>query len=706
MNASAQPLENISPPGAGLKTPPLLMCATLLFWGWQTELWTVASIMAVVLESSRLLRTRWEFSQTDFNRVWNLCTVFFVGAAIISLTSKEGTNAVAGIFEATTPAGRSVALTKTTQSVLALFQWLPMVFFPAIAAQVFSQRDKVDFSTFSLILRWRKARNKSTGAKTAAAGGINVSYLYFAICLFGASATNNRALWFYPLLALLLVWGLWSQRTKRCSIAGWCGLVAVVAALGFAGHVGLVHLQKVLENLDSALLTRFSGKNFDPKESRTALGSIGKLKLSGSIVLRLEKNGEPAPALLREASYNLFRSPLWYVTKKNFDSVIPENDGTWNLLPKKHSRKSVTIARYLSKGAGLLALPNGTSQLEDLPIFLVETNSLGVARVQEGPGLVSYKARYDVGATIDSPPDGDDRVIPESERPAIAQIASELGLRPGIDPQQTLKIVAGFFENKFEYSSYLTSEHRATSNQTALAAFLLKKRAGHCEYFATATALLLRKTGIPTRYAAGYSVQEATGRGYVVRERHAHAWCLVYLNGAWQDFDTTPASWNAEEAKHASVWEPLADAWSRLWFEFSKWRWSKTGSRSYVVWLLVPLLALFVGRIFFKKQWKRFRQQRKVAGETFAFPGQDSEFYLIEKRLLEFGLARPASEPLSAWLKRIASAAPAGIDSLVEILPLHYRHRFDPAGLPFNERAILKSEVQAWLEKTSLQKQK
>ena len=44
-----------------------------------------------------------------------------------------------------------------------------------------------------------------------------------------------------------------------------------------------------MQRLDSVLIARFaSGRGFDPKEVRTALGSIGRMKLSGDIVLRVE----------------------------------------------------------------------------------------------------------------------------------------------------------------------------------------------------------------------------------------------------------------------------------------------------------------------------------------------------------------------------------------------------------------------------------
>ena len=63
---------------------------------------------------------------------------------------------------------------------------------------------------------------------------------------------------------------------------------------------------------------------------------------------------------------------------------------------------------------------------------------------------------------------------------------------------------------------------------TPLSRFLLKTRAGHCEYFATATVLLLRELGIPARYAVGYAVHETSRQRLRRALRDAHAWCLVW----------------------------------------------------------------------------------------------------------------------------------------------------------------------------------
>ena len=73
-------------------------------------------------------------------------------------------------------------------------------------------------------------------------------------------------------------------------------------------------------------------------------------------------------------------------------------------------------------------------------------------------------------------------------------------------------------------------------------------RAGHCEYFAASTTLLLRAAGIPARYATGFAVMEYSPleAAFVVRARHAHAWSRAWNGERWVDLDTTPPSWLQE----------------------------------------------------------------------------------------------------------------------------------------------------------------
>ncbi len=678
-----------------LKTPPLLAGAALLFWGWQTGFLFFAGIMAVMVEASRFTNARWEFSQTDYNRIWNLCAILFLGVAVYCFASNDGAEAVSGMFG--TFAKRTAALLKTTRSVLLLFQWLPVIFFPVIAAQSYGFREKIDFSTFSWLLRRRLARGAGLPMPKNPNPGLNVSFVYFGLCLFASCAEKNESAWFYPGLGFLIGWALFTQRPKCSSGPAWCVVMLMVAGLGFGAQFGLRQVHQLIAQLDSVLFSRYGRGAFNARETETSIGSIGKLNLSGRIMFRLESERGDFPGYLREASYNLFRSPTWHATRRNFSGLVSEtNDTTWELLPGKDSRHSVSIAHSLARGRGLLALPTGVSVLEKLPVAL-ETNRFGAALAQSGPPFVDFIARYDLGKTIDSAPDDDDLAIVPAKEAAVSQVARELDLHIGMDLDEALRKTAAFFRNEFEYSTYLTAEGFGSTNETALARFLLRKRSGHCEYFATATTLLLRKAGIPTRYAVGYSVQEIRLNKAVVRERHAHAWCLfANRDGIWQDFDTTPASWSEIEGRHARFWEPISDAWSRLWFEFSRWRYGKTSFRRYIPWIVTPMVVLLIAQLLLRKRSTRSAQSHSSNDRT-VWPGLDSEFYKIDRALSARGFARQSGETSAQWLSRIRSSLPSLIDCLPEILRLHYRHRFDPAGLNAAGRQQLSELVESWI---------
>ncbi len=101
-----------------------------------------------------------------------------------------------------------------------------------------------------------------------------------------------------------------------------------------------------------------------------------------------------------------------------------------------------------------------------------------------------------------------------------------------------------------------------------LAHFLFERRRGHCEYFASAMAVLLRSAGIPARMATGFlggTFNPISGQ-YVVRASDAHAWVEAFLPGwGWATFDPTPPDTNAPRF---SLWSHLNmyfDAADTLW---------------------------------------------------------------------------------------------------------------------------------------------
>jgi hypothetical protein len=348
----------------------------------------------------------------------------------------------------------------------------------------------------------------------------------------------------------------------------------------------------------------------------------------------------------------------------------------------------------------LLPLPEGSGRLENLAAYVLEKNTMGAIKAT-GPGLVIFDARYGPGATVDSRPKADeDKAIWEKEIPALNQTISELKLK---DPtrEEAVSALSRFFREKFNYSTWQKSSHPTETNETPLTHFLLHSRSGHCEFFATATTLLLRQLNIPARYAVGYAVHEMSGQKYIVRQRDAHAWCLVWNaeREMWEDFDTTPASWVKAEGEKKSPFQFLSDAWSGLGFQLAKLRWGQTHLRQYILWALVPVLALLLYQIIFRSRRQRLRGKTTGAETANDWPGLDSEFYEVERQLSRRGAARRPEEPLSAWILRVAEQpAFAGFENtLRDLLRLHYRLRFDPAGLSAPERETLRSGARACL---------
>jgi hypothetical protein len=689
-----------------MKPPPLLLGSALLFWGWQTGFLIPGAIMAAGLEGARLIKARWEFSDQDFARIWTFCSLVFLGSAVYAFTANEGPADFRGLFQNPNLLAQRNAGVATARTAAALFRWVPMVFFLFVAAQAYSSREGVPLETISHILRRRWKRARKLGQPLPAGRVVNVSYPYFVVCLFAASIHPGEDSTFFWGLCVLAAWALWAQRSRRFGIAAWAAALAAAIVLGYFGQRGISQVQRYLESFSPRWLAGFSRRGFDPTRSQTALGQVGRLKLSGNIVIRLEpKPGSaPPPKLLREASYRAYRGHAWYaaVSQNDFESVYEEaNRGTFLLLPGKTNLAAVSIGCYLPGGNGLLPLPAGSGRLENLAAFGLRKNSLG-AVLATGPGLVVFDAHYGPGATIDSAPDDQqDRDVPDREAPALNQILAELQLN-GLEREEKLRRIRSFFADKFTYSTWQEPDKLASTNETTLSRFLLRTRSGHCEYFATAGVLLLRQARIPARYAVGYAVHEKSGGKFVVRQRDAHAWCLVWNEHArlWQDFDLTPASWVATEANQASPLQFLSDGWSRLWFEFSKFRWGQTHLRQYLLWSLAPVLAVLFYQIVFRSRRRRRREQAG-ADTAVAWPGLDSEFYQLERKVAERGLARQPSEPLSEWLQR-AVDDPALADikaSLQELLWLHYRYRFDPQGLSPDEREALTRQAKACLTK-------
>ena len=647
-----------------MNTPPFLLAAAALFWGLESGNWLVAAASAALLEAPRYVARRWQLESAEFNRVSDFCTVLLFAIAVYLY------------FTFGNP--RAITL---------LFQWLPVILLPLALAQAWSTSRALDLS----VLFWSLRRNPMRRPYT-----LNLGYPFFVLWLLAASAANQQGVAFYLGLTLLTAWPLLLARPRSYAMPVAAGMLLAAALAGYGGQLGLHALQQWLEAEAPEWLAG-GGTRTNPYRSTTDIGSLGELKLSQRILLRVEADPAiPTPLLLHRASYDDYVGGTWVARNARFEQLAPFGTASsWKLGDVPVPALQV-IVHDDSDGSPVLSLPANTARIDGLAASEMKLNALGAVQVEHKPGFFSYRAQTGSASSTYGTPTPRDLGVPKTEEAAVRRIANELGLA-ALPPEQALTTIKQFFADRFEYSTW---QAKPAGGRTPLAEFLLATRAGHCEYFASATVLLLRAAGIPARYATGFSAQEWSelDHAHVVRERHAHAWARAWVGGAWRDLDTTPPTWFIAEAAQAPLWSPLTDLWSWSRFRLSVWsaRANERGWADALLWLALPLIAWLA--------WRTLRGRRAdlavATGERTSarsWPGQDSEFYLIEERMAQLGHARHEAEALIEWLARLGAQTGADAAALRELARLHYRHRFDPTGLPAAERTALRDDALAWL---------
>ncbi len=651
-----------------MRPPRLLVGAALIFWGWHADLLLAAVPAAVAAEIAALIALRVDLNDRDFQRIADLCIWVLAGVA-----------------------GFAVLDAGLPQAVVLTVELLPLAGLPLVLAQTWSTTEALRLE----VLFRLGAREAAIRGRT----GIHSGFPFFALCLLGAAAANVRSEWFYPVAVALCGWALWGIRSPRYARPSWLVLFGAVAGCGYLGHMALASFQHWLTETTMEL---FTGTETDPYRSTTAIGHIGELKLSDQILVRVQPD-KPirGSLLLHRASYDTYAGGTWFARDAALEPVRAEEPGTtWPLVEGARPNRAATVYSRLNRGKGVLALPAGTARVEGLTADELERNRHGTVRIEKAAPIARYTASYSQGFVAMGAPTENDLKIPFTEARAVRSVWNALGAE-GRSGAEIVTAISDHFGKHFSYSIYQEGRGRG---QTPMREFLERTRAGHCEHFATATVLLLRAAGIPARYATGYSVQEYSEleEAYIVRERHAHAWTRYYLDGAWQDLDTTPGVWVSAEAEQASLLEPLTDWLSWIGFRLDQWRAAGAlgGLSAWWLLLLVPLV-LYVGWRSNLGKRRRAHRVGVASPDSHDLPGgADSDFYRIEKYMQERGLGRAAAEPVTRWLQRVqgGDVDPEALRTLRGLAAIHYRYRFDPAPLDDEARSRLSRGVDRWLD--------
>jgi protein-glutamine gamma-glutamyltransferase len=233
------------------------------------------------------------------------------------------------------------------------------------------------------------------------------------------------------------------------------------------------------------------------------------------------------------------------------------------------------------------------------------------------------------------------------------------GLPGDARPAQLLQAIERRLKTDFEYAR----EVQRPINTDPVLDFLLRQRRGHCEYFASALALLGRAAGIPTRIVMGYRVSERSPWGhYVVRERNAHAWVEAWIEGGWRTQDATPEAAQPYNQEHeAGYAEASIDALGMRYDQATDWLGERTLLETSVAWLAgCAVLALIVARGL------RGRRREALSDDEVLLAFMQPLLAALARR----GHARGAHEPLERLAERVPY--PDAADVLASYAALRY----------------------------------
>jgi transglutaminase-like putative cysteine protease len=265
--------------------------------------------------------------------------------------------------------------------------------------------------------------------------------------------------------------------------------------------------------------------------------------------------------------------------------------------------------------------------------------------------------------------------------PSLAQRQKLLDVPDEIDPavvelaQQITRGAKTRFEKASMIVDYLFRTNKYSlefvrGSQDPISDFVLNKRAAHCQYFASATTIMLRAVGIPARYATGYFAHEKAEDGStIVRGRDAHAWTEAYFDKiGWVVLDATPPSGRADPAVSPSPWyekslEKAQDNFARVRAWFGNLTQLQIGG------IIVAILLLWAA-----DRWRQARKKARKRAATLALPAEFAPLVRRFEKLLTKRGVTPTSE--LPW----SEAVPNEMEKEREWIDDYNRARFDSAG--------------------------
>ena len=475
---------------------------------------------------------------------------------------------------------------------------------------------------------------------------------------------------------------------------------------------------------------------------RVDLGGVGRLRADPTIVMRVEHPNLPADPpvrlalYLRGAAFDRYNGHSWSRTTPPMQLRAEQIGNSVRIRrwpdPVRDRKLRIDLEAidpsvvFLPPDAVGVTLLTPTNVVPGaIPTLYVGQEGQLTYRTSGEGGLRYEVALADGSENPAQPLDSAARArylaLPSDLPPRVAELAKSW-IGSEVDTEKRAKRVEAALRKGFRYD--LESPSGAAKNP--LDDFLFVSKRGHCEFYSTAMAVMLRTQGVPTRNVNGFigGTYNRFGHYYAVRQGDAHSWVEVYVDGkGFVRFDPTPPADAAPQSEITGVLafvrdmvEAAAQRWDRNVVGYDmrqqvsllravrdRYGELKTKSRVASTMLASPRRAFFsltglllvaaAGVYWFRRRGKP-RPKATPPNEVEARQRETAELYrALDATLLQRGAPRPSGTPPLTHARGLVALGHPIAEATLRLTERYLLARFGKQAFTPDERREFLREV-------------
>jgi len=338
-------------------------------------------------------------------------------------------------------------------------------------------------------------------------------------------------------------------------------------------------------------------------DDTVTLGELGEIVESSEEVLRLQllehSTGKPYPVqeavYLRGAILTHYQRGKWaFAAAREGDAGRQENRGQGSLVLQRITVEPLDRPELFCVWPFVPLRRSDAVQFDFRRQRLERSKNLRGKRFSFELGTTAFVDEVQALLVPCNEPLDVEQLLQLPDLPRLGELAQRWDREAGLPPEDRVGR-AHNLERKLRDSGmfqYSLEGQKRNPTLDPIEDFITEHPQGHCEYFASALALMLRSQGIPSRAVVGYRCDDWNDLGgfYDVRQLHAHSWVEAYLApaqipadlrygddpqqwsaGGWLRLDATPGTGEGEAIVNASAldWLRHGFRWLQsLWVDY------------------------------------------------------------------------------------------------------------------------------------------